>query len=144
MTNNKFDLPSFLSTYWLISIHRGRINSNTDLTKQGEKKGGWAHASICWVNGMQNPPFFYDFSVMLKSTESSWLLCNNRKYVSLFSGYLHVLVIRLVMEGRTLKASGLVNFPASTFQKWPCFRLLTTIVILVRGLKLFVGKRFFN
>ena len=43
--------------------------------------------------------------------------CNNRRYISLFSGYLHVLVIRVVMEGRALKASGLVNFPASAFHK---------------------------
>ena len=42
--------------------------------------------------------------------------CNNRKYISLFSGYPHVLVIRVVMEGRALKASGLVNFPASAFR----------------------------
>ena len=67
--------------------------------------------------------------------------CNNRKYISLFSGYLHVLVIRVVMEGRALKASGLVNFPASAFHKWPCFRLLTTIVILVRGLKLWIRTK---
>ena len=45
------------------------------------------------------------------------------------------------MEGRALKASGLVNFPASAFHKWPCFRLLTTIVILVRGLKLWIRTK---
>ena len=67
--------------------------------------------------------------------------CNNRRYISLFSGYLHVLVIRVVMEGRALKASGLMNFPASAFHKWPCFRLLTTIVILVRGLKLWIRTK---
>ena len=110
-----------------------------------------SHASVCWVDrifchenksAMRNLPFFSMTSLLSSKTRRVLgYFCNNRKYISLFSGYLHVLVIRVVMEGRALKASGLVNFPASAFQKWPCFRLLTTIVILVRGLKLWIRTK---
>ena len=86
--------------------------------------------------------FFFMTSLLCSKTRRVLgYFCNNRRYISLFSGYLHVLVIRVVMEGLALKASGLVNFPASAFHKWPCFRLLTTIVILVRGLKLWIRTK---
>ena len=86
--------------------------------------------------------FFFMTSLLCSKTRRVLrYFCYNRRYISLFLGFPHVLVIRVVMEGRAPKASGLVNFPASAFHKWPCFRLLTTTVILVRGLKLWIRTK---